>query len=158
MTEDNLRLLLVTTGDNEVRRYFQNCLPNAIIVDCESLGKTAVLEAVALSDYNLLVTYRCPYIIPFELYGELSGGAYNIHPTLLPKYKGLNPWEELFKNGDKVGGVTLHRITEQIDSGEILCQESFEIESTDTIDTARHKSDIVASRIISNYLEQFVVK
>ena len=52
----------------------------------------------------------------------------NIHPSLLPRYKGLNTHSRAIANGDKVAGCTVHKVTEELDSGEILGQSKVRIE------------------------------
>ena len=47
----------------------------------------------------------------------------NIHPSLLPKYKGLNTHEKVIKNKDKFSGCTVHFVTEKLDSGKIIIQK-----------------------------------
>ena len=47
----------------------------------------------------------------------------NIHPSLLPKYKGLNTHEKVIKNNDKYSGCTVHFVTEKLDSGKIIIQK-----------------------------------
>jgi len=49
----------------------------------------------------------------------------NIHPSLLPLFKGANAIKESFESGMKVAGVTIHKVTSELDSGEILAQECF---------------------------------
>ncbi len=49
----------------------------------------------------------------------------NIHPSLLPLFKGTKAIERSFSSGMKVGGVTVHKVTNELDSGEILAQECF---------------------------------
>jgi len=50
----------------------------------------------------------------------------NIHPSLLPAYPGLDAYRRAFENRDSISGVTLHLVDEEVDSGAILMQESFE--------------------------------
>ncbi len=52
--------------------------------------------------------------------------AVNLHPSLLPKYKGARAIERSYESGDPVCGVTVHRVTSELDGGEILSQASFE--------------------------------
>ena len=47
----------------------------------------------------------------------------NIHPSLLPKYKGLNTHERVIKNKDRFSGCTVHLVTEKLDSGKIILQK-----------------------------------
>ena len=56
----------------------------------------------------------------------------NIHPSLLPKYKGLNTHEKAIKNKDKYTGCTVHFVTEKLDSGKIILQKKIKIQSKDT--------------------------
>jgi hypothetical protein len=51
----------------------------------------------------------------------------NIHPSFLPKHKGSNPFREILKAGDSTTGVTIHRLTKVVDSGEILEQVSYKV-------------------------------
>ena len=55
----------------------------------------------------------------------------NIHPSLLPKYKGLNTHEKAIRNKDKFGGSTVHYVTEKLDSGKIILQKKVKILAKD---------------------------
>ena len=101
---------------------------------------------------DVLLTYRCPFIIPSYIYERTQLGAFNIHPSLLPKYKGLNPWKEIFRNHETISGVTLHIITKEVDSGIFVLQKSFTIEASDTIESARSKADEIAARLANSLL------
>ena len=57
----------------------------------------------------------------------------NIHPSLLPKYKGLNAVQQALDSGDMVTGCTVHYVTEELDSGDIICQEEVQIFPHDTL-------------------------
>jgi phosphoribosylglycinamide formyltransferase-1 len=52
---------------------------------------------------------------------------YNIHPSLLPLYKGVDGFDQTLKSDAKNAGVTIHKVTEAVDSGEFVVQRSFEI-------------------------------
>ena len=54
---------------------------------------------------------------------KFKGKIINIHPSLLPKYKGLNTHEKVIKNKDKFSGCTVHFVTEKLDSGKIIIQK-----------------------------------
>ena len=59
----------------------------------------------------------------------------NIHPSLLPKYKGLHTHERALEAGDKVAGCTVHFVTEELDAGDIILQREVQILANDTPDT-----------------------
>tara|TARA_Y100000590_G_scaffold288512_1_gene324838 strand:+ start:413 stop:997 length:585 start_codon:yes stop_codon:yes gene_type:complete len=56
----------------------------------------------------------------------------NIHPSLLPKYKGLNTHERAIKNNEKYSGCTVHFVNEKLDSGKIIIQKKIKILKNDT--------------------------
>ena len=59
----------------------------------------------------------------------------NVHPSLLPKYKGLNAVEQAMDNGDSVTGCTVHYVTEELDGGTIIAQQEVPILPDDTVES-----------------------
>ena len=59
----------------------------------------------------------------------------NIHPSLLPKYKGLNAVEQAMDSGDSVTGCTVHYVTEELDGGTIIAQQEVPILPDDTVES-----------------------
>jgi phosphoribosylglycinamide formyltransferase-1 len=55
----------------------------------------------------------------------------NVHPSLLPKYKGLDTFNRVLKSKDKITGCTIHYVNEKLDSGKIILQKKVLIESKD---------------------------
>ena len=63
----------------------------------------------------------------------------NIHPSLLPKYKGLNTHERAIENGDSEAGCSVHNVTQELDSGDIILQLRVPILKGDTPDILAEK-------------------
>ena len=63
---------------------------------------------------------------------KFKGQILNIHPSLLPKYKGLNTHEKAIKNKDKYSGCTVHFVNSKLDSGKIIIQKKVKIKKNDT--------------------------
>jgi phosphoribosylglycinamide formyltransferase-1 len=63
---------------------------------------------------------------------NFEGKILNIHPSLLPKYKGLNTHKKVIKNKDKYSGCTVHFVNSRLDSGEIINQKKVRIKKLDT--------------------------
>jgi formyltetrahydrofolate-dependent phosphoribosylglycinamide formyltransferase len=63
----------------------------------------------------------------------------NIHPSLLPKYKGLNTHKRVLKSGEKYSGCTVHLVTQKLDSGKIILQKKVLIDKNETEDTLKMK-------------------
>ena len=64
----------------------------------------------------------------------------NIHPSLLPKYQGLNTHQRALDNLDKEHGVSIHIVTPELDAGPVIIQGLFDIESDDDSDSLQHKA------------------
>ena len=76
----------------------------------------------------------------------------NIHPSLLPKYKGLDPIQRALDNGDEVTGCTVHMVTEELYSGRILMQEEVDILPHDTIESVTRAVHQAEHRIFPKVL------
>ena len=63
----------------------------------------------------------------------------NIHPSLLPKYKGLNTYKRVLKNKEKISGCTVHLVNSKLDSGKIILQKRVFIDENDTEITLEKK-------------------
>ena len=70
---------------------------------------------------------------------KFDGKIINIHPSLLPKYKGLNTHARAINNKDKFAGCTVHFVTEKLDSGRIILQKKIKITARDNPDTLAKK-------------------
>ena len=64
---------------------------------------------------------------------KFKGRIVNIHPSLLPKYKGLNTHKKAIENNDKFAGCSVHFVTAKLDSGKIIMQKKVKIKKGDTI-------------------------
>ena len=82
------------------------------------------VELIILAGYMRILT---PLFI-----NHFSGKILNIHPSLLPKYPGLNTHQRAIDACDKEHGATVHFVTEKLDEGPIISQETVQVDTTDT--------------------------
>jgi phosphoribosylglycinamide formyltransferase-1 len=68
-----------------------------------------------------------------------DGRMLNIHPSLLPKYKGLDTHQRAIDAGEKEHGVSVHFVSSELDSGAVIVQASTDIEANETVDTLAAK-------------------
>ncbi|MBI2196830.1 methionyl-tRNA formyltransferase [Candidatus Daviesbacteria bacterium] len=83
-------------------------------------------------------------------------GSINIHPSLLPKYRGPSPIQAAILNGDKVSGITIIKMDEEIDHGPILYQEEMELSDKDTFDTLSKKMFQHSAEVLPQVIQDFV--
>lgn len=84
---------------------------------------------IFLKNHNpdLIVLSGYMKIIPGYIVKEYKGKIINIHPSLLPRYPGLNTYKKVIDNKDKKHGITIHFVTEELDGGPIILQGQFEL-------------------------------
>ena len=78
-------------------------------------------------------------ILPRNFIVKFRGKILNIHPSLLPKYKGLNTHQRALKNNEKYSGCTVHFVNSKLDSGKIILQKKVKISKNETKDTLAKK-------------------
>ena len=78
---------------------------------------------------------------------KFSKSIINIHPSLLPRYKGLNTHSRAIKNKDEYSGATVHIVNEKLDSGKIIIQEKVKILKSDNKRTLEKKILKIEHRI-----------
>ena len=71
-------------------------------------------------------------IIPEEIIGLFEPGIINVHPSLLPKYRGPSPIESAILNGDQTTGVSLMKLAKKMDAGDVYYQEEFQLTGAET--------------------------
>ena len=83
----------------------------------------------------------CGYMnkIPKNIIDIYNGNIINIHPSLLPKYKGLNTHKKVIANKDKIHGCSTHYVTKDIDSGPIIAQYSIPVDKNDDSESLSKK-------------------
>ena len=78
-------------------------------------------------------------ILNKEFINRFNKKIINIHPSLLPKYKGLNTFQRALKNNDKFTGCTVHYVNNKLDSGKIILKKRIIIEKNDNEETLKAK-------------------
>ena len=86
-------------------------------------------------EIDMIVMAGWMRVVSKKFCDEFAGRIINLHPSLLPKYKGLHAVEQAFKSGDSVTGCTVHFVTEELDSGTIIRQQEVPILPDDTVET-----------------------
>jgi phosphoribosylglycinamide formyltransferase 1 len=96
-------------------------------------------ELICLAGYMKVLS---PFFIK-----QYPGRIINVHPSLLPAFKGARAIEDAFNYGVKITGVTVHFVTEDVDAGPIILQEPVEIKSNDTLPMLEERIHAVEHRL-----------
>lgn len=117
--ELGINALCIDHKNFKSRRTFERALHKALT--------TAGIELICCAGFMRVLT---PWFV-----SRWEGRLINIHPSLLPKYKGLNTHQRAIDAGDKVHGCSVHYVTEELDGGSVIAQAEIEILPSDTADT-----------------------
>lgn len=90
-----------------------------------------LLSTLSKSNISLILLAGFMKILPKEFIKNFKGKILNIHPSLLPKYKGLNTHSRVIKNREKYTGCTVHYVNYKLDSGKIIIQKRVRINKYD---------------------------
>lgn len=112
--------------------------------------KKVKTEFVALAGYMRLLSA--------EFVDEWRDRILNIHPSLLPKYKGLDTHERAIGEGDRVSGCTVHVVTAELDDGPILGQTEVAVLSDDTPETLADRILIAEHQLYSRAMADYVAR
>ena len=88
---------------------------------------------------ELIVLISYGEILPINVINIPSAGAINLHPSLLPKYRGAAPLEWTLINGEKETGISIIKMNKKVDTGEIILQKKIPIDENDDAFTLRKK-------------------
>ncbi len=91
-----------------------------------------VLKTLKRKNIKIICLAGFMKILSREFIKRFKGKIINIHPSLLPKYKGLNTHDRVIKNKEKYSGCTVHYVTSKLDSGKIILQKKVKIFKNDS--------------------------
>jgi len=104
-----------------------------------ALSEKKVITELKKDNISLICLAGFMKILSKSFIKNFKGKILNIHPSLLPKYKGLNTHEKAIKNKDKYSGCTVHFVNSKLDSGKIINQKKVRINKLDTPKTLAKK-------------------
>lgn len=99
----------------------------------------AVLQQLLTLHVDLVILAGFMRILTSDFVSALTGKMINIHPSLLPKYKGLNTHQRAIDAQDAFHGASVHFVTEELDGGQIILQSKVPIAPHDTADSLADK-------------------
>lgn len=128
--------LVVTTEQHPTDAVPKYCLEHTIpYTSVSSLQDTKIIELLKNQQAELGVLADFGLIVPDEILNVFPQGILNIHPSLLPLYRGPTPVQTAILNGDKHTGVSIIRLDSDLDHGPLLTQEKAKIQPEDTAQT-----------------------
>jgi methionyl-tRNA formyltransferase len=156
--------LVITQPDKPVGRHHSKLVPSAVKKAAEEMDiqvdtrppPCPLLDTGGgvSADLGVLVAYG--EIIPKEVIGSFPLGILNLHPSLLPKYRGSSPIQAPILNQDNETGVTIMKLDDEMDHGPIVAQEIVKLDKTETAGELHDKLAQIGAdlfiKILPNYI------
>lgn len=169
MQAGKLPIDIVAVVSNKADAYALTRAKNAnipaFVIDKNEQGKTykrAEFERLALDvlkplgvDLVVLAGFM-KILTPLFINGvkdELNAPMINLHPSLLPAYKGLDTHERVLKSGERYHGCSVHLVTAELDAGQILSQAVLEVHPNDTPATLQNKVHTLEHQLLPRTID-----
>jgi formyltetrahydrofolate deformylase len=132
----------VIIGSDATLKSFANDVGipfHAVVHTDQTEAEDTILQLVEQYNIDLIVLARYMRILTPNFVWRYPNRIINIHPSLLPAFPGAYAYVQAYERGAKIIGCTAHFVTEDLDQGPIIHQESFKVTTSDTLDTIKKK-------------------
>ena len=123
-----------------VKVWSQNSIPFLLIDTKTKKFENLVLKEIKNYNINLICLAGYMKILSKTFINKFGKKIINIHPSLLPKFKGLNTYERILENSEKKTGCSVHYVNEKLDNGQIINQKKFYIDKNDDLNNLKKKT------------------
>ena len=127
----------MATGLNYAKKY--NIEKKVINFKNEKIAERKILYFLDKKKISFICLAGFMKILSKNLLKKFKGKVINIHPSLLPKYKGLSTYERVINNNEKFSGCTVHYVSPKLDSGKIIMRKKVKINKNETKETLEKK-------------------
>lgn len=124
------------------------------VIEAEKLTKEIVKE-IKKHDLDFLVVADYGVILPKEALQIPKIAPLNVHHSLLPKYRGPSPAPAAILAGDKTSGVTIIKMAEEVDAGDILAQKEYQLKENETTDSLLIKLNELGGPLVCEVMENY---
>jgi phosphoribosylglycinamide formyltransferase-1 len=155
-----IRCIISDKQSKTLSRGIDNIIPTLFlpIMNCSNESYDRFLmKHINVYSPDLVVLSGFMRILSPEFVASYPERIINIHPSLLPKYKGLNTHRRVIENKDKSHGTTVHYVEDELDSGRIIEQHKIIISNTDTEESLQNKVKSLEHQIYPRIIESLLI-
>ena len=143
LNKSPIKISLIVSSNKKAKglNFADRCRINKKIYDFNNIKKSEslTLKQLKINNISLICLAGFMKILSPNFIKKFKGIILNIHPSLLPKYKGLNTHERVLQNKEKYSGCTVHYVNSRLDSGKIILQAKVKISKKDTSSSLKKK-------------------
>ena len=145
-----IKIRLIVTNNkyaNGILYAKKNSIPFLIIDTKFRNYETTIIQNLLKNKISLICLAGYMKILSDKFIKTFGKKIINIHPSLLPKFKGLNTFKRILSSDEKKTGCTVHYVNKKLDSGQIIIQRSFFLSKNDNEETLKRKTQLLEYQI-----------
>jgi len=123
----------------------------------KSPNEPAFIEKIKNLNCDIGVICSFNHKLSKDFLNAAKEGFINCHPSLLPDYRGANPYFHIINNGEKLSGITLHFADENFDTGNIIAQETFSLTEKETMGMLFSRTNFMMAKLLSKTLIKYKI-
>ena len=156
----NLKLVISNKSNAPGLFFAKKNKVNFKIINYKNIKKaeSQILKHLKKNNIKLIFLAGFMKILSKNFIQQFKNKIINIHPSLLPKYKGLNTHERAIKNREKFSGCTVHFVNEKLDSGKIILQKKIKILKTDTAESLAKRVLVEENKLYPKAINKLLSK
>lgn len=124
-------------------------------IEYDKLSDPVFVQKIKDLNADIAVVASFNYKVPKVLLDSVKDGFINIHPSLLPEYRGPNPYSSVIINGESQTGVTLHFMDETFDTGDIIAQKTMPVSAIETMGTLFNRLNVLGLDMLLEVLQKY---
>ena len=140
---------LIYANKSKIKKYVVN-------FKNKKLSERKLLKKLFENKINLICLAGFMKILSGDFIKKFKKPILNIHPSLLPKYKGLNTHKKVIKNNEKYSGSTVHLVTKNLDSGKIILQKKVKVSKNESETTLEKKILRIEHKLYPRAIKKFL--
>ena len=128
-------ILVISNNKNAKGLIFSkkhNIISKSYDYSNKKVAENKIFYDLKKNNINLICLAGFMKVLSKNFINKFKGRILNIHPSLLPKYKGLNTHQRVIENNEKFSGCTVHLVNSKLDSGKIILQKKVRIKKNET--------------------------
>jgi formyltetrahydrofolate deformylase len=151
-------VVVIASNDSNLKSIVEEAgIPFHIVNYTDQLeAESRILKLNEQHNIDLIVLARYMRILTPNFVWRYPDRIINIHPSLLPAFPGAYAYVQAFERGAKIVGCTAHFVTEDLDQGPIICQESFKVLQSDTLETIKKKGQALEASTLLEALKLYL--
>lgn len=128
---------------------------NLNFIEYDNLNSPELHKKIEELKVDLAVVFSFNNKLPMSFINLIKDGILNLHPSLLPQYRGGNPYSRVIMNGESETGVTIHFMSENFDEGDIVAQARCPIEKNETMGSIFNKTNYLGTKLMLSAINEY---